>query len=115
MAGTVARISVAPVKALHLVHPDEVELTRAGVVGDRRFWLVDGDGRLANGKRFPQLMQIRAEWDEPTRRLAFELPGGERIDGVVEPGEAVEAILYGNPHASRHVPGPWQEAISDLA
>ncbi len=57
MAGTVVRISIAPVKSLHLVHPEEIELTRAGVVGDRRFWLVDADGRLANGKRFPQLMQ----------------------------------------------------------
>jgi uncharacterized protein YcbX len=97
MAGTVARISIAPVKSLHLVHPDEVELTRAGVVGDRRFWLLDADGRLANGK------------------LAFALPGGERIEGVVEPAESVEAILYRNPHASRRVGGPWQEAISDLA
>src|SRR5947209_19604172 len=115
MAGSVVRISIAPVKSLHLVHPEEIELTPGGVAGDRRFWLVDADGRLANGKRFPQLMQIRPEWDEETRRLAFELPGGERIDGVVEPGERVEAILYRIPHASRRVPGPWQDAISDLA
>ena len=115
MAGSVVRISIAPVKALHVVHPDEVELTRAGVVGDRRFWLHDADGRLANGKRYPQLMQIRPEWDEATRRLVFELPGGERIDGIVEPGERVEPILYGNPHASRRIVGPWEEAISELA
>jgi uncharacterized protein YcbX len=115
MAGHVARISIAPVKALHLVHPDEVELTRAGVVGDRRFWVIDGDGRLANGKRFPQLMQIRPEWDEETRQLAFALPGGNRIDGVVEPGEPVETTLYGVPHPSRRVGGPWEDAISELA
>lgn len=115
MAGTVARISIAPVKALHVVHPDEIELTHAGVVGDRRFWLLDADGRLVNGKRFPQLMQIRPAWDETTRRLAFDLPGGERIDGVVEPGEPVEPTLYGVPHPSRRVGGPWEEAISELA
>ncbi len=115
MAGTVVRISIAPVKALHLVHPEEIELTHAGVVGDRRFWLLDGDDRLANGKRFPQLMQIRPEWDEASRRLTFELPGGERIDGIVEPGEPVEATLYGAPHPSRRVGGPWEEAIAELA
>jgi uncharacterized protein YcbX len=115
MAGTVARISIAPVKSLHLVHPDEVELTHAGVVGDRRFWLLDGDGRLANGKRFPQLMQIRPEWDEATRQLSFDLPGGPRLDGVVEPGEPVETTLYGMPHPSRRVGGPWEDAISELA
>src|SRR5881392_3065446 len=108
MAGSVVRISIAPVKALHLVHPEEIELTRAGVVGDRRFWLRDADGRLANGKRFPQLMQIRPAWDEAARRLTFELPSGERIGGVVEPREPVETTLYGTPHASRRVGGPWE-------
>jgi MOSC domain-containing protein len=115
MAGRVVRISIAPVKSLHLVHPEEIELTRAGVAGDRRFWLLDAGGRLANGKRFPQLMQIRPEWNEVTRRLALELPGGERVEGVVEPGEPVEALLYGEPHPSYRVGGPWQEAISELA
>jgi len=115
MAGTVARISIAPVKSLHLVHPEGVELTHAGVVGDRRFWLADEDGRLANGKRFPQLMQIRPEWDETSRRLALELPGGARIEGVVEPGEPVETTMYRTQHPSRRVGGPWEEAISDLA
>ncbi len=115
MAGTVVRISIAPVKALHLVHPEEVELTRTGVAGDRRFWLVDGSGRLANGKRFPQLMQIRPEWDESSRRLTLELPSGERIEGDIEPGDLVDGELYRNAHASRRVSGPWEEAISELA
>ncbi len=109
------RISIAPVKALHVVHPEEVELTRAGVVGDRRFWLLDADARLANGKRFPQLMQVRPEWDESTRKLALAFPGGERLEGVVEPGEPVEATLYGVDHPSRVVSGPWQEALTELA
>jgi len=115
MAGSVVRISIAPVKSLHLVHPEEIELTRAGVVGDRRFWLSDADGRLANGKRFPQLMQIRPEWDEAERRLTFALPNGERIDGVVELGAPVETTLYRTPHPSRRVGGPWEAAISELA
>lgn len=115
MAGTVVRISIAPVKALHLVHPDEVELTHAGVVGDRRFWMVDADGRLLNVKRIPSLTRVRAEWDETTRRLSLAFPDGETVDGVVEPGEPVDAILYDEPHPSRAVPGPWQEALSSYA
>jgi uncharacterized protein YcbX len=113
--GRVARIAIAPVKALHVVEKDAVELQFTGVAGDRRFWLVDADGRLANNKRYPQLLRVHPEWDEATRQLALEFPDGRRVEGVVEPGEPVEAVLYGQPHASRAVPGPWQEALSDYA
>ncbi len=94
------------------MHPDEVELGLGGVAGDRRFWLVDGNGHLVNAITHPQLLRVHPEWDETTRRLALAFPGGERVEGVVEPGEPVEAALYGEPHASRTVPGPWQPALS---
>jgi uncharacterized protein len=115
MAGRVVRISTAPVKSLRVVNPDEVELTPAGVVGDRRFWLVDRNRRLVNGKGHPELMQVRPEWDERLRRLALSFPDGSVVAGVVEPGEPFAAELYGTPHSSRLVPGPWQEALSAFA
>jgi uncharacterized protein YcbX len=111
--GRVVRISIAPVKALHVVNPAEVELGPRGVAGDRRFWLVDADGRLVNDKRFPQLLRVRPEWDEATRRLTLEFPDGRRVEGVVEPGEPFAAELYDQPHPSRAVPGPWREALSE--
>ncbi len=109
------RISVAPVKSLGLTHPQSVELRRFGVVGDRRFWLVDGDGRLVNGNVCPALMQVRPEWDEKTLSLKLRFPDGAVVDGVVELGESVEATLYGQPHSSRPVHGPWQDALSRFA
>jgi len=115
MEGRVVRICVAPVKALHVNSPDEVELTPAGVVGDRRFWIVDANRRLVNGKRHPDLMRVRAEWDDESRRLALAFPDGSLVGGVVEPGERFAAELYGSPHPSRVVPGPWQEALSEFA
>jgi uncharacterized protein len=120
MDGRVVRICVAPVKALHVLNPDEVELTHAGVVGDRRFWLVDANGRLVNGKRHPELMRVRAEWDEASRRLSLaflERPvvTGAVVEGTVELGKRFEAELYGTPHPSRRVSGPWSEALSEFA
>ena len=118
-AGTVSaqvvRISIAPVKALGLVHPDEVVLETGGVAGDRRFWLLDEDGRLFNGKRGGTMVQIRPEWNEAARRLVLDLPGGERAEGTVELGEQVVPEMYGRPMPSRVVVGPWQEAISRFA
>lgn len=115
MAGRVARISIAPVKALGLVHPEAVELGRGGVAGDRRFWLVDRDGRLANNRRHPSLLQVRPAWDEAERTLRLDFPDGSAAAGVVELGEPVTLELYKVPHPSRHVLGPWGEAISAYA
>jgi uncharacterized protein len=112
MEGRVVRISIAPVKSLGLVHPEEVELGPTGVAGNRRFWLVDADGRLVNVKAHGSLVRVRPEWDEETRRLALSFPGGERVEGVVELGEPVEGRLFSGPHASRRVLGPWEEALS---
>jgi uncharacterized protein YcbX len=113
--GRVARISIAPVKALHVVNPKEVELETAGVAGDRRFWLVDANRRLVNGKRHPELMRVLPEWDEASRRLTLAFPDGSVVAGEVEPGEPFTVDLYGTPHPSRTVPGPWQEALSQFA
>ena len=114
MPASVVRISIAPVKALGLVHPQEVELRPTGVDGDRRFWLVSADGRLVNGKAYPRLMRVRPEWDETSRRLALRFPDGALAEGIVEPGDPVEAVMYGEPHPSRSVAGPWQAALSEF-
>jgi uncharacterized protein YcbX len=112
MEGRVARISIAPVKSLGLVHPDGVDLMTGGVRGDRRFWLVDEEGRLFNNKRDGPMFRIRPEWDETSRVLALDFPGGKSVEGVVELGEPVAAELYGRQHPSRRVIGPWEAAIS---
>ncbi len=110
----VARISIAPVKSLGLVHPDEVEVGAHGVVGDRRFWLLDEDGRLFNGKRHGPMVGIRPEWDETTRRLALTFPDGRVVDGTVELGEPAAVELYREPLPSHRVVGPWEDAISEF-
>jgi uncharacterized protein YcbX len=111
----VVRISIAPVKSLGLVHPDEVVLEPYGVRGNRRFWLVDADGRLFNNKRGGPMVRIKPEWDEETRVLALSFPDGERVESVVGLGERVDIDMYSHPHPSRRVHGPWEAAISEFA
>jgi uncharacterized protein YcbX len=107
-------MSVAPVKSLGLVHPDEIELESHGVRGNRRFWLVDADGRLFNGKLGGSVVRIRPEWDESTKVLALTFPNGDRVEGAVELGASVDAAMYRHPHPSRRVVGPWEDAISEF-
>lgn len=115
MSARVVRISIAPVKSLGLLHPDEIVLEAHGVRGNRRFWLVDENGRLFNNKLGGPLVRIRPEWDEETHRLALTFPDGRRVDGVVELGDRVDARMYDHPHPSRRVVGPWEHAISEYA
>jgi uncharacterized protein len=116
VAARVVRISIAPVKSLGLVHPDEVELGERGVAGNRRFWVVDRDRRLVNNKRNGPLVRIRPDWDEQTRELALTFPDGMRIAATVElDAEPFEVEMYGYALPSRRVLGPWQEAISRYA
>ncbi len=109
----VARIAIAPVKGLGLVHPEEVVLGSNGVVGDRRYYLVDPDGRLVNNKHCGELMQIRPALNGGDG-LVLHFPDRD-LSGETELGEAVETSFYGRPVTGRLVEGPWSDAISEHA
>ena len=110
----VSRLAIAPVKGLGLVHPEEVVLRRDGVATDRRFYLVDPDGRLVNNKTCGELMQVRPEVSADAGTLTLRFPNRE-VSGEVALGAAIETSFYGRPVTGRLVDGPWSEAISDHA
>src|SRR5438105_12178404 len=111
----VTRLAIAPVKGLGLVHPDDVLLTRDGVRNDRRFYLVDPEGRLINNKTCGELIQVRPDVSEDATQLALAFPSGESVKGEVVPGAAVETSFYGRPVTGRFAEGPWSEALSEHA
>jgi uncharacterized protein YcbX len=111
----VARLAIAPVKGMALVHPGEIVLGRDGVGNDRRFYLVDPEGRLINNKTSGELLQIRPRVSEDASRLSLVFPSGDEVAGEVVPGAAVETSFYGRPVTGRFAEGPWSEAISEHA
>ena len=76
-----SRISIAPVKGLGLLHPDAVMLEDTGVRENRRFHIVDEDGRRFNQLRDGTLVQVRPEYDADTERLALHFPDGTVAEG----------------------------------
>lgn len=115
MSGSVAWITIAPVKALALVHRDEVELEAFGVRENRRFYLIDENGRMINGKVIGPLVRVVPEYDDASGSLSLHMPDGEVISGTVEVGEPITTSFFGRPVAGRLVQGPWSEALSGIA
>ena len=111
----VSRISIAPVKGLGLVHPGEVIVEDQGVRENRRFHIVDADGRRFNQLRNGALVQIRPEYDADTERLTLHFPDGTVADGEVSLGAELTTDFYGRPVVGNYVEGPWSAALSGWA
>lgn len=113
--GTVARISIAPVKGLGLVHPDSVGLTVHGVPGDRRYAMLSENGSLANGKKLGPLVAVIPSFGEDPESLVLRLPDGRVVGGEVVLGGPVVGVFYGERREGRIVEGPYADALSELA
>jgi uncharacterized protein YcbX len=109
---TVARINIAPVNGLGLQHPEEVELTDAGVEANRRFYLTAG-GRMYNGKDCGRLVRIQPVLDGD--RLALRFPDGAVVEETIRLGAAVRTNFWGRDVGGRVVEGPWSDALSAFA
>jgi uncharacterized protein len=111
----VAWISFCPVKGLALRQLDECELTSAGVVGDREFFLVDENDRLVNSKGLGILQQIVPHFDKAADRLTLAFPDGKTVAEHVNCDGAFDARFWQTTIRVRVVEGPWSGAISDFA
>src|SRR5205823_7259327 len=92
-----------------------VRLDRTGVPENRRFHIVDADGRRYNQLRNGALVQIKQEYDDADGRLALHFPDGTTADGRVALGAKITTDFYGRPVDGHVVEGPWSEALTRWA
>ena len=111
----IAWISHCPVKGLAVRQLDECELTEAGIVGDREFFLVDENDRLVNSKGLGALQQIVPRYDREAGSLTLEFPDGTTVSQGVSFDGSLSAGFWRQTVDVRVVEGPWSEAISDFA
>lgn len=72
----ISRITLYPIKSFDGVDVSRAELLSSGALAwDRRYALVDSQGRLVNGKRLPALHRIRAKFDLDERLVALRRDG----------------------------------------
>jgi uncharacterized protein len=111
----VAWLHVAPVKGLALVERDEVALGPSGVEENRRFCLVDADGRRYGALRDGRLQAIRPRWDPDAGVLALEFPDGTVVEDAVALDGGADTDLFDRRVPIRFVAGPWNDALSAYA
>ncbi len=110
---TVSRLNVTPVKGIRLHHPEAVELTPLGIIGNRRFHFVDERGDLASCTDVGALMRLTAEWDQAGEIITIGFPDGTRVAAPADDvGEHHVTDFDGKPVPGRFVIGPIDEAVS---
>ena len=111
---TVDAIHIAPVKSLALLSVDSVQVGPAGILEDRRFYLVDERGRMLTQRQEGKLALVRARYDGEQDRLRMVLPDGRVIEGSPEAEEEVATVIWGRRVAGNLVGGDWSRALSEL-
>jgi uncharacterized protein YcbX len=111
----IAWISQCPVKGLAVRRLDECDLTEAGILGDREFFLVDENDLLVNSKGLGALQQIVPLHDRDAGSLTLAFPDGTTVSREVAFDGSLGARFWGEIVQVRVVDGPWSEAISDFA
>jgi uncharacterized protein len=108
----VSRFSIAPVRSLGLEHPDAIDVSEAGVVEDRRFYLVDDAGRLVDRLVVGELVKIAAHTNPAATTLRMRFPDGRVLEDEVRLAEPVVTPVYSRTAVGHVVVGPWAEALS---
>ena len=112
----VTRVSTTPVKGLELHHPESIEITGTGAVGDRIFYLVDDSDALFSVAKTGSLLTLRADFDEDTQVLAISEAGVVLAEASVEQDAAHTADFFAFRDVAGHLAdGPWNELFSDRA
>jgi uncharacterized protein YcbX len=111
----VAALATTPIKGLRVSARRQVMLERAGIRGDRCFYLIDERGRMINGKHLGALNTVVAELDDGGSELALSFPGGAVLAGAVERGRDVQTTFFSRTRPAREMLGPFSAALSEHA
>jgi uncharacterized protein YcbX len=112
----ITEIATAPVKGFALARRDDVYIGEHGVVDNRRFFLVDADGRRLRSSLTSWPIVVSATYEEDREELTMRFPDGRELRASAAPAaESVRCEVASGTIDVRVVPGPWAEPLSELA
>lgn len=95
------------------MHPAEVMLAAVGVRENRRFFLIQENGRLFRGAYHGPLVRIRPEYDSVAERLTLRFPDGSSREADAMGGEDAVGDFWGRAVAGRVLAPALCEALSE--
>ena len=114
MSVTVTRLTTTPVKGTRLHEVQALELREDGVVGNRRFFIVDERDRMLNAKVLGDLQQIVAQCPAADGRLTLRFPDGTEVSDEVRSAGSLTARFFSGSRSGQVVDGPFGAALSDF-
>ena len=68
---TVVSIHIYPIKGMRGVSLESSQIDQRGLAYDRRWMVIDGNGKFVTQREQPKLTTIEVEWNEPTITLSL--------------------------------------------
>lgn len=116
MSVRITEIFTAPVRGFALDLRDEVYIGERGVVENRRFFLVDGEGNRLRSSLTAWPIAVSGRYDAEREELTMRFPDGREISGsAVGDGTSVRPKVGKRTLEVSVVEGPWEEPLSALA
>lgn len=88
----VARLFIYPVKSLRGIAVDAAEVDALGFAGDRRFLVVDGDGRFVTQRTVPRMAAVATALDAATLTLSAGGAGAVSVPRASDPAAPLRRV-----------------------
>ena len=109
---TLKALNIAPVKSLGLCHPTTVNVSKSGIVEDRRFHVIDDMGRMMTQRQIARMVQVKADYSLEPETLTLTFPDSSEVVGIPEVGDSVTTFIFGRMVKGNVVAGDFNEALS---
>ena len=112
-----AQIHVYPLKGARGISLDRAEARAGGLRDDRRFLLLDADGKFLTQRSHPALALVTTSIDQSRSSLTLGVPGGSTVTISLSPASAAAAHrvvrIWDDDVEAIDVHGPVVELLSD--
>ena len=111
---SIRSIHISPVKSLALSEVDSIHVGTKGIENDRRFLVLDSDGKVVSQRQIGKLAQVSSEYSVDSDELTLTFPDGGVVTGRPSPVREIATMLWGRVVPGSVIDGEWSEALSSF-